>query len=787
MLIILLAALVSLVWFRDGCLFAGTDLVFPSDRLNIFLETFTIWDSRSLGFVNPRMLAWSFPNGAFLGISEVIGLSLEYAERLWFYLLFAFSGLSMYVLSSVVAKNKVKHYHAVGVIASLFYMFNPFLALGVSHWPYLWLTYASLPLMLGLFIKGLNEQHGLKYVLIINLVWLFLSASQFVNPKYAIIVWVPLLFYLAFHLIANREKTVFLYSCKFFLMLLTVWVLINFYWLLPNMPYIFQSVSVTGDLYLAIGRTRFADFALNSASLPAAMRLVGSWFLDSGFRGYPYVYWAQLYNSTLFILIGYLIPAIAFFPIIFKKNKNIVFFSLFLLGALVLMTGSQPPFGPLNSFLANIPFMLEVFNLPNILFGIYSVMAYAVLFGLGTIMLTYYVSKKLPRHLPQKLRSGLKYVFVGTVIFLVIGLYGFPLWTGAVAYPGNDLLASSNYQIPEYYPAASAWLSSDTDDFRLFPMPYSKAGYVAYTWPPGGYQGPDLTESLLGKPLVAEPINSDLGVSIAHSIVSNSTDNAAKLLAFMNVKYIILHNDVNWKLIDNYNDQIMYSYITTTQKNLTHTLNSMTGFSYCRSFGQLDFYLNTYWTPMKIYATSNALYCEDFEQLTESSEHNQFIPNQMVILPNTHLNIEQTPNPPTNSTITADPDLTSNNPITPVLLTYEKLNPTLYNIYVNTSSPFFLVFSDSYDKDWVATVDGHQLSDNYHFNANGFANGWYINKTGTYTIVLEFQPQKLFYTGVAISLTTLLVCTIYLGRHKLKKQIEKIYHKNTNLPITITH
>ena len=680
------------------------------------------------------------------------------------------------MFSKVAAKNKVKHYHAVGVIAALFYMFNPFFALGVSHWPYLWLTYASLPLMLGLFIKGLNEQHGLKYILIINLVWLFLSAGQFVNPKYAIIVWIPLLFYLIFHLSVNREKAVFIYSCKFSLLLLAVWVLINSYWLLPNVLYIFQSISVTGDLYLAIGRTRFADFVLNSASLPAAMRLVGSWFLNSGFRGYPYVYWAQIYNSTLFILIGYLIPVIAFFPVLFKKSKIILFFSIFLLGALVLMTGSQPPFGPLNSFLINIPFMIDVFNLPNILFGIYSVIAYAVLFGLGTVMLTYYVSKKLPRHLPQKLRIGIKYVFVGSLIFLVIGLYGFPLWTGAVAYPGNALLSSSNYQIPDYYTAALSWLASDTEDFRLFPMPYSKAGYVSYAWPPGGYQGPDLTESLLGKPLVTEPINSNLGVSIAQSIVSNSTDNTAKLLAFMNVKYIVLHNDVNWNLIDNYNDQIMYSYITTTQKNLTHTLNSLTGFSYCRSFGQLDFYLNNYWTPLKIYATSNAVYYEEFEQLTEISNSTQFTPNQVVILPNNQPNNKQPSNPPTASSIT-EFDSTSNQP-PPVLLTYEKLNPALYNIYVDTSNPFFLVFSDSYDEGWVATVDGHQLSENYHFNANEFANGWYINKTGTYTIVLEFQPQKLFYTGTAISLATILVCALYLERHNLKKQIEKIYRKN---------
>jgi len=84
------------------------------------------------------MLAWSFPNGVFLGLSAVIGLSLEGAEKVWFYLLFAFSGLSMYYLASTIIKNKIRC--AVGITAALFYMFNPYLAMGITSWPYLWLT-----------------------------------------------------------------------------------------------------------------------------------------------------------------------------------------------------------------------------------------------------------------------------------------------------------------------------------------------------------------------------------------------------------------------------------------------------------------------------------------------------------------------------------------------------------------------------------------------------------------------------------------------------------------------
>jgi hypothetical protein len=72
------------------------------------------------------------------------------------------------------------------------------------------------------------------------------------------------------------------------------------------------------------------------------------------------------------------------------------------------------------------------------------------------------------------------------------------------------------------------------------------------------------------------------------------------------------------------------------------------------------------------------------------------------------------------------------------------------------------------------------VSDEYHFIVNGYANGWYINKTGTYTITLEFQPQNLFYAGSAISVTTLILCIIYVSKEKIKIMFQKIARNKTS-------
>jgi len=101
-------------------------------------------------------------------------------------------------------------------------------------------------------------------------------------------------------------------------------------------------------------------------------------------------------------------------------------------------------------------------------------------------------------------------------------------------------------------------------------------------------------------------------------------------------------------------------------------------------------------------------------------------------------------------------------------ITFEKINPTKYIVHVNASQPFFLVFSESYHEDWIANADGQEVPNEYHFTVNGYANAWYLNKTGSYNVTLEFWPQRLFYIGAAISIATFTICMVYLGKDQIK-------------------
>ncbi|MBI4789461.1 MAG: hypothetical protein HY782_20720 [Chloroflexi bacterium] len=108
-------------------------------------------------------------------------------------------------------------------------------------------------------------------------------------------------------------------------------------------------------------------------------------------------------------------------------------------------------------------------------------------------------------------------------------------------------------------------------------------------------------------------------------------------------------------------------------------------------------------------------------------------------------------------------------------IVFEKINPTRYRVHVaNVQAPFFLVFNESFHADWKAYVEkrgtrwyepsallswlfdgGGRSEIQDHYLANGYANSWYVAQTGSYDVVFEFTPQRLYEGGWLVSLTTL--------------------------------
>jgi hypothetical protein len=115
---------------------------------------------------------------------------------------------------------------------------------------------------------------------------------------------------------------------------------------------------------------------------------------------------------------------------------------------------------------------------------------------------------------------------------------------------------------------------------------------------------------------------------------------------------------------------------------------------------------------------------------------------------------------------------------------YKKFNPTKHELKIkNATRPFMMSFAESYDPLWVAytredesnntnTTDSITATESDSDNKDSFKirsiplysiiNGFYINKTGDYTLTIEYEPQKWFVEGSIVSVVAILLSLSFL-------------------------
>ncbi len=97
-------------------------------------------------------------------------------------------------------------------------------------------------------------------------------------------------------------------------------------------------------------------------------------------------------------------------------------------------------------------------------------------------------------------------------------------------------------------------------------------------------------------------------------------------------------------------------------------------------------------------------------------------------------------------------------------------------------NPFLLLLSEAYNDQWRVFVSPNgpisfpqslfakTINDSNHIRLNAWANGWFIDEIGRYTITIEYFPQNLFYLGLivlALNVSALgIVGAITLFRHR---------------------
>jgi len=103
---------------------------------------------------------------------------------------------------------------------------------------------------------------------------------------------------------------------------------------------------------------------------------------------------------------------------------------------------------------------------------------------------------------------------------------------------------------------------------------------------------------------------------------------------------------------------------------------------------------------------------------------------------------------------------------------FQQVDPTKYIVHVTAFEPYFLVLSTGFDSHWMAYIDGKEV--NSHLKANGYANAWLVNKTGSYDIVLKYEIQDYYHAAILVSLSTLIGSIAYVKQDWIRKLTDKI-------------
>jgi hypothetical protein len=114
------------------------------------------------------------------------------------------------------------------------------------------------------------------------------------------------------------------------------------------------------------------------------------------------------------------------------------------------------------------------------------------------------------------------------------------------------------------------------------------------------------------------------------------------------------------------------------------------------------------------------------------------------------------------------------------LADYKKIDPTKYEVRIeNATRPYVISLAESYDPLWVAHVNRDSNDTNLNIdddsNSNSsfdfrtrsvplfsIVNGFLINKTGDYTLTIEYEPQKWLFDSGIISTGTVIAILVYL-------------------------
>jgi len=713
---IFIISAIPLLWYNpSGVLIGGVDFDTPLEPIRRFLERKFTWSTLYLGG-NDRSM--DIPGGfVFIGIQaffKLLGFGLLNVQKLSFIFWFGLTGISMYIMMSLLVKGDTVKDKIIRISATIFYMVN-FYQLHI--WMIARIGELSgailIPVSLGLLIKGLEGKISLNKCLLISAIFFLFGSGIGVQPPVLGVFFIVLVSYFIYHLLLSVTKVIkkrrIFKNLVFFIGFLFFFFLINAFWIIPITNFIIQSNYASGSfenmdaIFNLRGLLEATSGRTNS--FLNIIRLYGDnvWF--GGYKGIPYLpFFTEYLNNPFLILLSFLFPLLAYTALIFYKRnyRYTIFFVLLVLIATFVSKGIYKPFGELFFWVfKNIP-GFWVYRAPWQKFGLLMMISYAFLAGLTTGYIYEFLQSKINRSLSRKF---IRFLPMSAIIFIVgmhlVYHYGFIFGRMLPTTEERKVLPGFHQNYPQYLFNSAKWINTQPTQFNIMLLPDDKAN--AYYWGYGGAS--DISLKLFNKGIIfrqygegmAPPNSVDKLYNILiNSLYSGNFPYTGKIAGLLNVRYFLHRKDFIYD----------WSGDTDSVEFVENRLKKQKGIKLQKSIGEWNFYRNKY-EFSHIYIPDDIIYVEgDLNILPALSFKGEFRPG-VAILFSSDLEEENKKfiSSANYQVISSKGELelikVRNNVSKIPAIEIDRINPTKYIIRVkDASEPFWLVFSESFHNQW---------------------------------------------------------------------------------------
>ena len=523
---------IALANFKPGTFLSGWDTLHPEFNLSLNIKRAIsgVWNANEgLGALEGHSIMADLPRILILWALHFL-FPLNTLRYIYVFICLLTGPLGIYYLINYLFTTRhIVSAKIIALVAALYYLFN-LSTVQQFYVPFEMFTtqYAFLPwiiLFSIVYLKKPSKKNAFLFILVT-----LISTPQ----AYAAHLWYAffgtyLVFLMLFFLLYERNKN----GIKKITSLILLTIVINAFWLLPNLYFIKTANSVPQEskqnrIYSQEYRLKNREYGyLKDVALVKGFYF--SWLIfDFSKDRYTYLMQEWNYvNTPLVKNIGYILFFLTIIGIIFsfiKKDRLFIIIFPFFLIPFVFLMNHTPPFEQFFNYLSHFSLFQEGLRFVFTKFSIILIFSYVIYASYALSVIYCYLKRQ--------------WIAATISLLLILGLFIF-------TYPitqGNLISDKMKVSIPQEYFDFYKFMDKQPKGLVLTLPMHSFSGWQYYKW---GYQGSGFIWFGLKQPVLDRDFdrwseaNEKAYREISHALYSKDSESFIRNLSKYNVKYIM--------------------------------------------------------------------------------------------------------------------------------------------------------------------------------------------------------------------------------------------------------